>query len=200
MGLGKRKDAVSFTPLVKFDARNGQMTRCDRVQENGDWVTKAVSITDDFEAVPDLPNVEAGWAAFASGSAPDFRMFPLGTDIGERPSDKHKEGFRLRLLLRNGAGAGVYELAWTATGVMERHRRAARRIPGWRHEASRQAARDRHRRGQAGDHRQRRQLRAGVRDHVMGVAPAGAGGAEGVNERHDRPDGRRARLAACFPP
>ena len=114
MGLGKRKDAASFTPLVKFDARNGQMTRCDRVQENGDWVTQAVDITDTFEAVPDLPNIEVGWAAFASGSAPDFRMFPLGTDIGERPSDKHKEGFRLRLLLRNGAGDGVYELASTA--------------------------------------------------------------------------------------
>ena len=41
MGLGKRKDAVSYTPLVKFDARNGQMTRCDRIEEDGGWVTKA---------------------------------------------------------------------------------------------------------------------------------------------------------------
>ena len=52
MGLGKRKDAVNYTPLVKFDARNGQMTRCDRVQENGDWVTKAVDITEDLRGGP----------------------------------------------------------------------------------------------------------------------------------------------------
>jgi hypothetical protein len=117
MALGKRKDTADFTPLVKFDARNGQATRCDRAEVNGVWTTKAVDITDNFEAVVDLANIEVGWAAFVSGGAPDFRMFPLGADIGERPSDKHKEGFRLRLLLRNGAGDDVRELSSTARAL-----------------------------------------------------------------------------------
>jgi hypothetical protein len=114
MGLGKRKDATSFTPLVKFDARNGKFTRCDRVEVDGNWTTRSVDITDDFEAVVDLPGIEVGWINLTAGSAPDFQMHPLGTDIGERPSDRHKEGFRLRLLLRNGAGDDLRELTSTA--------------------------------------------------------------------------------------
>ena len=117
MGLGKRKDTANITPLVKYDARNGRLTRCDRVQENGGWATQAVDITNDFEAVMDLPNIETGWVLLASGSAPDLRMFPLGDDIGDRPSDKHKEGFRVRLLLRNGAGDDVRELMSTARAL-----------------------------------------------------------------------------------
>ena len=44
-------------------------------------------------------------------------MVGLGQDIGDRPSDKHKEGFRVKLRLTNGAGDGVYEMASTAIGA-----------------------------------------------------------------------------------
>ena len=43
--LGKRKTTgAAFDPILKFDARNGKITRCDRVQEkNGDWVALTCS-------------------------------------------------------------------------------------------------------------------------------------------------------------
>jgi hypothetical protein len=115
MALGKRKDALNFTPLVKFDARNGKLFRCDRVQDDtGDWETKQTDITDSFSAIVDMENIEIGWIAFSSGGPPDFKMVPVGSEIGERPSDNHKEGFRVRMKLANGAGNDVRELTSTA--------------------------------------------------------------------------------------
>jgi hypothetical protein len=119
MILGKRKTiSVAYDPIVKFDARNGTITRCDRVQEkNGEWATKPHAIAiEDFEAVPDVPGIQVGYLCF---TPPDFKLVPLGQDYGDPPSDKHKEGFRIRMLLRNGSGSGVHELSSTAVGLWE---------------------------------------------------------------------------------
>ena len=64
-----------------------------------------------------MPKLEIGWMDFGgNGQAPDFRMFDLDTDIGDRPGEKFKEGFRFRVKLTNGAGDDVRELASTAIG------------------------------------------------------------------------------------
>ena len=118
--LPKRKDQKSFLPVVKFDARFGTFTRVDRVQgDDGSWKSDPHEITpDDFEFIADLANIEVGWMSFGgNGAAPDFRMAGLDQDIGDRPSDKHKEGFRLKVKLTNGAGDDVRELASTAIGL-----------------------------------------------------------------------------------
>lgn len=117
--LPKRKDQKSFLPIVKFDARSGKFTRVDRVQdEAGNWESELHEIpADDFEVVADLANLQIGWINFGgNGQAPDFRMVGLDDDIGDRPSDKHKEGFRLKVKLTNGAGDDVREIASVATG------------------------------------------------------------------------------------
>jgi hypothetical protein len=88
MALGKRKDTASFTPLIKYDARSGRFTRCDRTQAFDGWETTAVDITDDFEAVIDFESVETGWVCFTPGGAPDFRMVPLGGDIGDKAVER----------------------------------------------------------------------------------------------------------------
>jgi hypothetical protein len=118
--LPKRKDKKSFTPVVKFDARFGTFTRVDRVQgDDGMWKADPHTIeVDDFEFVADLANLQVGWLSFGgNGQPPDFRMVGLDQDIGDKPSDKHKEGFRLRVKLTNGAGDDVRELASTALGL-----------------------------------------------------------------------------------
>jgi hypothetical protein len=118
--LPKRKDAKSFTPIVKFDATRGTFTRVDRVQnEAGNWGSELHEIpADDFEVIADLANLQVGWISFGgNGQAPDFRMVGLDQDIGDRPSDKYKEGFRLKVKLTNGAGDDVREIASTAIGL-----------------------------------------------------------------------------------
>ena len=118
--LPKRKDVQTYTPIIKFDARHGTFTRVDRVQdEGGNWKSELHEIpADDFEVIADLANLEIGWISFGgNGQAPDFRMTDVDQDIGDRPSDKHKEGFRLKVKLTNGAGDDVRELASTALGL-----------------------------------------------------------------------------------
>jgi len=115
MALGKRRDAPIITPLIKIDARNGKVSRRDREQDNdGNWTSKNVDIAaEDFAAIFDLENVQIGWMAFANGR-PNFHLVKVGADIGDPPSDGHKEGFKVRLKLSNGAGNDVRELASTS--------------------------------------------------------------------------------------
>jgi hypothetical protein len=120
--LPKRKDVKTFPPVIKFDARRGEFTRIDRVQdEDGGWNPEKHEIpVDDFEVIADLPNLKIGWVHFGgSGEAPDFRMFDVDQDIGEKPGDDFKEGFRLRVKLTNGAGSDVRELTSTAIGLWQ---------------------------------------------------------------------------------
>jgi hypothetical protein len=121
MSLGKRKaSSGDITPLVKFDARAGVAYRCDRARApDGEWYTDQKNITDNFLAIFDMQNVEVGWAAFSSNGPPNFAMFPVGSDIGDPPSDKHTQGFRLRLKLAKGCGGGVREFASTAASTWQ---------------------------------------------------------------------------------
>jgi hypothetical protein len=118
MSLGKKRSAAAaFDPIVKFDCRQGVITRCDREQIDGAWTTTPHLIeVEDFEAVADLSHLMVGWLCF---SPPDFKLVPVGEDIGDPPSEKHKDGFRLRLLLRNGSGTGVHEVSSTAVGMWD---------------------------------------------------------------------------------
>src|SRR5262245_60388021 len=119
MSLGKRKGgAGDITPLLKFDARAGVFYRCDRTRApDGEWYTEQKNVTEGLAAVFDMENVEVGWIAFSSGGPPSFVMFPVGSDIGNPPSDKHKQGFRLRLKLAKGGG--VREFASTAASTWQ---------------------------------------------------------------------------------
>ena len=121
MSLGKRiGGSGDITPLIKFDARAGVVYRCDRIRApDGEWYTSQENITGNFAAIFDLENVKTGWIAFASGGPPNFKMFPVGADIGNPPSDQHKQGFRLHLKLAKACGGGVREFASTAVSTWQ---------------------------------------------------------------------------------
>jgi len=94
--------------------------RCDRTRApDGEWYTDQQNITDNFAAIFDMENAEIGWIAFSSGGPPSFVMSPVGSDIGNPPSDAHKQGFRLRVKLAKGCGGGVREFASTATSTWQ---------------------------------------------------------------------------------
>src|SRR5262249_47136628 len=90
-GIGKRS-GIGSNPLLKFDARNGAFYRVDR-NPNGE--VEQTSIVD-FKAVFDLANLEVGWIRFDAGAPPSFKLVRAGQDIGNAPSDKHRQGLRLR--------------------------------------------------------------------------------------------------------
>ena len=109
-----------FTLIVKFDARAGRMFRMDRIEKNGSFENEAVDITLSFKAIADFENMETGWLLFASGTAPDFKMVPIGKEFPGRPSEKHKHGVRFMIKLAKDCGGDkpIREIAGTSKAFL----------------------------------------------------------------------------------
>lgn len=119
LGLSTESGGGDFTPVVKFDARAGRMFRVDREQDGGgNWNTNNVEITNGFTAVMDLENIEVGWLLFAAGVAPQLTLVKLGQPLPARPSDQHKQGFRMLMKLGKSSGGDVREIAATSKAVL----------------------------------------------------------------------------------
>lgn len=119
LGLSTESGGGDFTPVVKFDARAGRMFRVDREQDGGgNWNTNNVEITNGFTAVMDLENIEVGWLLFAAGVAPQLTLVKLGQPLPQRPSDQHKQGFRMMMKLGKSSGGDVREIAATSKAVL----------------------------------------------------------------------------------
>lgn len=106
-------------PVVKYDARAGRLFRVDRSNASGQWVTDNVEITNGFQAVFDLENAEEGWLHFPQGAAPDIRTVKVGDPWPEKPSDKHRGGYRVRVLLGKQSGGDVREMASNAKAAID---------------------------------------------------------------------------------
>ncbi|PSO16784.1 hypothetical protein C7G41_36270 [Bradyrhizobium sp. MOS002] len=108
-------------PIVKYDARAGRFYRLDRVDTGNGFESKPVDITANFKAILDLENVETGWFDFLPGSPPDFKLVPIGKELPDKPSAKHKNGIRLMLKLSKDCAGGsplVRELAGTSKAFL----------------------------------------------------------------------------------
>lgn len=122
MALGLQTESGGggdFTPIVKFDARAGRMFRVDRTQDGGgQWQTENVEITNGFQAVFDLENIEVGWFLFAAGVQPQSETVKIGQALPARPNDQFKQGFRLLMKLGKDLGGDVREIAATSKAVI----------------------------------------------------------------------------------
>jgi hypothetical protein len=78
--------AQPVVAIVKFDVRFGRMVRVDRTDSgSGQFVAERVDITDTFEAVFDLENVEVGWLLLGPNRVPDMKLVRRGEMRPERP-------------------------------------------------------------------------------------------------------------------
>lgn len=107
-----------YADIVKFDARAGRMFRVDRAQGPAGWESNNVEITNGFQAVMDMENISVGWALFAAGLAPSFAMVPLGQPLPAKPSDQHKQCFKIMMKLGKSSGGDVREMASQAKVVI----------------------------------------------------------------------------------
>lgn len=117
MGLGfltESKSSGDIIPIVKWDAKIGEMMRVDRDQDmSGAWIKNEEEISFPVKFVADLDAIEVGWLSFGGG-APDFRMVRIGEEMPERPSAGHKNAFRLRIYNKE---MGLREFSHTAKTV-----------------------------------------------------------------------------------
>ena len=100
MSLGLQTEATSggdIVPIIKFDAKAGEFLAVNREQQaDGTWESHTVKQELPFKFIMDLENIEVGWLSFASG-APDFVMVRLGEKMPAKPTEDHKQAFRVRL-------------------------------------------------------------------------------------------------------
>ena len=120
MGLGfstESKPSGNIIPIVKWDAKAGDMIRVDREQDaSGAWVKNEEEISFPVKFVADLDAIEVGWLSF-EGGAPDFRMVRIGEEMPERPSAGHKNAFRLRVYNKE---MGLREFSHSAKTVLRK--------------------------------------------------------------------------------
>ncbi|MCA0318210.1 MAG: hypothetical protein LCH88_09090 [Proteobacteria bacterium] len=119
LGIQTGGGGGDFLPVLKYNAKAGRLFRVDRVDQGGEWVTDEVDITQDGKFVMDLDHIETGWMLFSAGMAPDIRTVLIGQDAGQRPSDKHKMGFRVMVKLGPNCGGDVREFTASAASVID---------------------------------------------------------------------------------
>lgn len=99
LGLPTGGGGGERTPIIKYDGRAGRIHRIDRTNEGGTWSSNEVELTKDFQAIFDLENIETGWLNFPAGGAPDIRTVKIGEAMPDKPSEKHRPGFRVLMKL-----------------------------------------------------------------------------------------------------
>ena len=98
MGLGISTPRSNFLDFIKYDAKAGKVFRVDSIHTSNGWDKNSVDITTQFQAAMDLRNTRVGWIDFSMG-APDCHMVKIGEKLPEKPSEEHKLGFRINLIL-----------------------------------------------------------------------------------------------------
>ena len=107
-------DGGHRVPIVKYDSRAGRIRRVDRVEGANGWEGRETEITDGFQAAIDLENIEVGWLHFPTGGAPNIVTVKYDKPLPDRPSEKHRAGYRVMLKLGKSVGGDVREMAANA--------------------------------------------------------------------------------------
>jgi hypothetical protein len=99
-----------FLPIMKYDARAGLWFRIDRVDSGQGFLPEPVDVTRNFKAIFDLENLETGWIAFPSGSAPLSSLVAMRDLLGKtaqfpaQPGETYKHGLRFMVKLAKDIG------------------------------------------------------------------------------------------------
>lgn len=120
MALGIQTESGNggdFLPIIKYDAKAGRLFVVERTQGAQGWETQNHDITMSQPSfMIDFANIEVGWISFGNG-APSFVMTKVGQPLAPRPSNDHKQGFRVRCYATT-AWKGTREFAHTAKAVL----------------------------------------------------------------------------------
>jgi len=117
MAIGKRKSGGDFLPILKFNAKEGELRLVNRIFEGGEWSTRETDVTQSFKAIADMEGLMVGWIKFPANSAPQTQLVPAGEDYGEAPTKDYREGVRLIFKMSREIDGSTREFMSTAIGV-----------------------------------------------------------------------------------
>lgn len=99
MALGFAKASSNdFLPSLRFNAVSGDciVAGATKNADGTSWDKFEHEVKFPAKFVADFENIEIGWILF-SAQGPNFALSKIGEPMPDRPSDKHKQGFRLVL-------------------------------------------------------------------------------------------------------
>lgn len=99
MALGFSKaSSDEFLPSLRFNAVSGDcIVAGSKKNEDGQtWDKYEHDVKFPHKFVADLENIEIGWIFF-SAQGPNFAFGKVGQPLPAKPSDQHKQGFRLTM-------------------------------------------------------------------------------------------------------
>lgn len=118
MGLGFNTESSNgggkFLPVVKFDAKSGDMIAVNREPAgDGTWEKNEVEISLPTKVVMDLANIEIGWLTFT----PSYNavMVKPGAKMPQQPTENHKQAVRVRVFFKEH---GLREFSPTSKTVL----------------------------------------------------------------------------------
>jgi hypothetical protein len=117
MSLGQKTDVASFIPAIKINAKEGTAVLLNRDYRDGQWGNVEVDVSEDFEAIIDMEHARVGWILINRGAPPDTVMVPVGADKGDPPSEAHREGVQVRMLMSEKIDGSPRELLNTSDAV-----------------------------------------------------------------------------------
>lgn len=119
MGLGINTEGSSngggkFLPIVKFDAKAGDMIVVNREPAgDGTWDKNEVEVELPQKVVMDLGNIEIGWISFQPSYS--AHLVKVGERMPMKPSDEHKQAVRIKVLFKDH---GLREFTPTSKTVL----------------------------------------------------------------------------------
>lgn len=100
MGLGLQKSSGSgdFLPVFKFNAVSGDaaIASSAKNEKTGEYDKNETEVSFPVKFIFDMENIEVGWMHFAA-TGPSFAVTKLGQPMPDKPSQDHKQGFRVKL-------------------------------------------------------------------------------------------------------
>jgi hypothetical protein len=119
LGLKVYHGSGEFSPRVQYNAKSGRLLVVNRREDaEGAFVVEKIDVTmQQPELAFDIGAMMIGWAYFPANAGPDTVMVPFGQPMPERPSPKHKAGFKVKVW--NGREAEPRDFMSTAGVVVD---------------------------------------------------------------------------------
>lgn len=107
LNIGKGGD---FLPSIRINGKDGHVER-----STWDGTNRGTEIVEDFVCLMDWATLQVGWIKF-DDKGPNKRLVAIGDPLPDRPSEEHKQGIQLVVMLPDGLGP--HEICTTAIGVV----------------------------------------------------------------------------------
>lgn len=109
---GSRDDLI---PLMKWDAKGGDLSLVDRVQTaSGEWEKEVRDVALPIKLAMDITNMQIGWVKFPENAPPEFKMVTLGDEPPAQPDNDFQKSFKVRV---GSKDTGLREFSSTSSTV-----------------------------------------------------------------------------------